>query len=221
MKTLWFQLLLWFGITFIVVSGTFLFLINLENKVAPAARTSVQASSSQPVTDTVQPVEESPTKSSRSTVRLQSAYGLAMLLAFAIVAFILAKKMLAPLRSLNAQLDLITPRTLARKVWVQGDMTELQLLVEQINALLARMHIALMNLQQFSSQVAHDNRTLHSLLNPRNDGWIGTTAKRVFWLVDRNAPELHNPDANHQGLVYTEVSHLALKRDYSRSDPRT
>ncbi|HEY7163312.1 MAG TPA: histidine kinase dimerization/phospho-acceptor domain-containing protein [Candidatus Binatia bacterium] len=158
MKTLWFQLLLWFGITFIAVSGTFLFLINLENKVDPAARTSVQASSSQPVTDTVQPVEESPTKSSRSTVRLQSAYGLAMLLAFAIVAFILAKKMLAPLRSLNAQLDLITPRTLARKVWVQGDMTELQLLVEQINALLARMHIALMNLQQFSSQVAHELR---------------------------------------------------------------
>jgi signal transduction histidine kinase len=81
-----------------------------------------------------------------------------MLLAFAIVAFILAKKMLAPLRSLNTQLDLITPRTLARKVWVQGDIPELQLLVEQINALLARMHIALMNLHQFSSQVAHELR---------------------------------------------------------------
>ena len=38
-------------------------------------------------------------------------------------------------------------------------MPELQLLAEQINALLARMHITLMNLHQFSAQVAHELRT--------------------------------------------------------------
>ena len=81
-----------------------------------------------------------------------------MLLAFAGVAFVVAGKLLAPVQSLNTQLDLITPRTLARKVWIQQDSPEMQLLVEQINALLARMHIALMNLHEFSSQVAHELR---------------------------------------------------------------
>ena len=78
---------------------------------------------------------------------------------FAVVALVVAKKFLDPVRSLNTQLDLITPRTLARKVWIHQDLPEMQLLVEQINALLARMSIALMNLHQFSSQVAHELRT--------------------------------------------------------------
>jgi signal transduction histidine kinase len=160
MKSLWFQLLLWFGITFIAVSAGFLLLDNLGNKVtAPDTRTMVQANTAQSVTNTTRSAEEPTTTSGRSIVRLQSAYGLVMLLAFAVVAFVVAKKFLAPVRSLNTQLDLITPRTLARKVWIQDDMPETQLLVEQINALLARMHIALMNLHQFSSQVAHELRT--------------------------------------------------------------
>jgi signal transduction histidine kinase len=160
MKSLWFQLFLWFGITFIGVSASFLLLDNLRDKVtAPDTRTTVPAKTSQPLSNAAQSVQDPTTTSSRSTVRLQSAYGLAMLLAFAIVAFMVARKFLAPVRSLNTQLDLITPRTLARKVWVQEDMPEMQVLVEQINALLARMHIALMNLHQFSSQVAHELRT--------------------------------------------------------------
>jgi signal transduction histidine kinase len=160
MKSLWFQLLLWFGVTFIAVSASFLLLNNFRDKVtAPDIRTTVQANLSQPLDNGVRSEEEPTTTSSRSTVRLQSAYGLAMLLAFAVVAFIVAGRLLAPLRSLNTQLDLITPRTLARKVWVQQDLPEMQLLVEQINALLARMHIALMNLHQFSTQVAHELRT--------------------------------------------------------------
>jgi len=159
MKSLWFQLVLWFGITFVAVSATFLLLENLRDKVTPDTRTTVQAKTSQPVGNGAQSAEEPATTSSRSTVRLQSAYGLAMLLAFAVVAFIVAGKLLAPMRSLNTQLDLITPRTLARRIWIQQDLPEMQLLVEQINALLARMHIALMNLHQFSTQVAHELRT--------------------------------------------------------------
>jgi len=159
MKSLWFQLVLWFGITFVAVSATFLLLENLRDKVTPDTRTTVQAKTSQPVGNGAQSAEEPATTSSRSTVRLQSAYGLAMLLAFAVIAFIVAGKLLAPMRSLNTQLDLITPRTLARKIWIQQDLPEMQLLVEQINALLARMHIALMNLHQFSTQVAHELRT--------------------------------------------------------------
>jgi signal transduction histidine kinase len=160
MKSLWFQLLLWFGVTFIAVSASFLLLDNFREKVTtPGIRTTVQANTSEPLGNGVRSAEEPTTTSSRSTVRLQSAYGLAMLLAFAVVAFIVAGKLVAPLRSVNTQLDLITPRTLARKVWVQQDLPEMQLLVEQINALLARMHIALMNLHQFSTQVAHELRT--------------------------------------------------------------
>ena len=159
MKSLWFQLVLWFGITFIAVSASFLLLENLREEVTtPDVRTTVQARTSQPSANTAQSSNDPTMKTARSTVRSQSAYGLAMLLAFAVVAFIVAGKLLAPVRSLNTQLDLITPRTLARKVWVQEDLPEIQLLVEQINALLARMHIALMNLHQFSSQVAHELR---------------------------------------------------------------
>jgi signal transduction histidine kinase len=160
MKSLWFQLVLWFGITFIAVSASFLLLENLREEVTtPDGRTTVQARTSQPSANTAQSSNDPTMKTARSTVRLQSAYGLAMLLAFGVVAFIVAGKLLAPMRSLNTQLDLITPRTLARKIWIQQDLPEMQLLVEQINALLARMHIALLNLHQFSTQVAHELRT--------------------------------------------------------------
>ena len=160
MKSLWFQLLLWFGLTFIVVSAAFIFFDNFRDKVtAPDSRPTVQAGTSQHPNTAAHSLDESITTKSRSTVRTQSAYALVMLLAFAVVAFILAGKFLAPVRYLNTQLDLITPQTLARKVWIQEDLPEVQLLVEQINALLARMHIALMNLHQFSSQVAHELRT--------------------------------------------------------------
>jgi signal transduction histidine kinase len=160
MKSLWFQLVLWFGITFIAVSASFLLLENLREEVTtPDVRTTVQARTSQPSANTAQSSNDPTMKTARSTVRLQSAYGLAMLLAFGVVAFIVAGKLLAPMRSLNTQLDLITPRTLARKIWIQQDLPEMQLLVEQINALLARMHIALLNLHQFSTQVAHELRT--------------------------------------------------------------
>ena len=160
MKSLWFQLLLWFGVSFIAVSGGFLLLDNFrDNVTAPDTRTAVEAQTSRPLSHAPQSINELTTTSNRSIVRLQSAYGLAMLLAFAVVAFVVAKKLIAPLRSVNTQLDLITPRTLGRKVWVQQELPEMQLLVEQINALLARMHIALMNLHQFSTQVAHELRT--------------------------------------------------------------
>ena len=160
MKSLWFQLLLWFGITFIGVSAGFVFLDNLRDKVtAPDARKVVQTDTSQSPSNAAESVKDPTTASSRSTVRLQSAYGLAMLLAFAVVAFVVAKKLIGPVQSLNSQLDLISPRTLARKVWIPNDMPEMQILVEQINSLLARMHITLMNLHQFSAQVAHELRT--------------------------------------------------------------
>ena len=160
MKSLWLQLILGFGITFIAVSGAFLLLTNRGEGVrVPSARPAIQAGNPQPGDKSVQSQDETLAADSRSTVRLQSAYGLAMLLAFAVVAFFVAGKLLSPVRSLNTQLDLITPRTLARKVWVQQDLPEIQLLAEQINALLARMHIALMNLHQFSTQVAHELRT--------------------------------------------------------------
>jgi hypothetical protein len=124
MKSLWFQLLLWFCVTFIAVSAAFLLVDNRSAEVtAPDTRTTAQAGTSHTLGNAAHPVDEGRSANSRSTVRLQSAYGLAMLLAFAVVAFIVAGKLVAPLRSVNTQLDLITPRTLARKVWVQQDAT--------------------------------------------------------------------------------------------------
>ena len=47
MKTLWFQLLLWFGLTFVVVSATFLFLDNFRDKITvPDSRATIQAETS-------------------------------------------------------------------------------------------------------------------------------------------------------------------------------
>jgi len=160
MKSLWFQLVLWFGITFIAISAAFLFVGNLRDRAtSPHNGTAVQAGTSQSLGRKAQSAETPSAINSRSIVRLQSAYGLTMLLAFAIVALVLVRKLIAPVRSLNNQLELITPRNLSRKVWIQQDMPELQLLAEQVNALLARMHITLMNLHQFSAQVAHELRT--------------------------------------------------------------
>lgn len=159
MKALWFQLLLWFGLTFLVVSATFLFLNNFRDKaIAPGSRAAVQVEHRKVLIRRLS--SRMNRKQQTAVLRYEcTAYALVILLAFAVVAFIVAGKFLAPVRSLNTQLDLITPRTLARKVWVQEDLPEMQLLMEQINALLARMHIALMNLHQFSAQVAHELRT--------------------------------------------------------------
>jgi signal transduction histidine kinase len=160
MKTLWLQLLLWFGLTFLAVSAIFVLFDDVRVKaIAPDARTRVQAEPPQGPNFPGSQLDELMTADSRSTVRKQSAYALAILLAFTAVALVVARKIVAPVRSLNTQLDLITPRTLARKVWLPDDLPEMQLLAEQINALLARMNIALMNLHQFSSQVAHELRT--------------------------------------------------------------
>ena len=77
MKSLWFQLVLWFGITFIAISAAFLFVVNLRTEPqSPYNGTAGQAGISQSLGRKAQSAETPSTINSRSIVRLQSAYGL-------------------------------------------------------------------------------------------------------------------------------------------------
>ena len=93
------------------------------------------------------------------TVRLEAAYALTMLLVFVVTSALLARRMLRPVLSLSEQLDKMDPHNINRKVWISDQTPELRHLTDQINDLLSRVHIALVDLNQYSAQVAHELRT--------------------------------------------------------------
>ena len=158
MKTLWLRLVLWFGLTFLGISAGFLVLpLVLEQHSHSGGLTVVPRLSPDATNNSRSP--ETSGNDSHASVRWQAAYALTILAGFVLVALVLSYKISRPAKYIGDQLDLINPHNLGRKIWVDDDTPETKLLVDQINALLARTNVALMSLQQFAAQVSHELRT--------------------------------------------------------------
>jgi signal transduction histidine kinase len=100
-------------------------------------------------------------------------YSVPFVLVAATVGVLLARKSIYPIASLNAQLHLIGPKNLYRRVSVaQGD-AEYKQLQAHINSLLDRLETAFTQLGDFSAKVAHELKTPLTILRLRVEQQAG------------------------------------------------
>ncbi|HWM92870.1 MAG TPA: ATP-binding protein [Thermoanaerobaculia bacterium] len=134
------------------------------------------------------------------TVALLMA-GIALLVHFAV------RKGLAPLREIGLQVQALDAERLDTRVTVGQPVRELAPVVEQLNALLARLESAFERERRFSSDVAHELRTPVAEL--RNLAEVG-----VRWPEDRDATRAFFQDAGQIALQMerTVATLLALAR---------
>lgn len=85
--------------------------------------------------------------------------GAAGALAAAVLAALLLRRGLAPLRAIAAHAALVQPATLAQRLDVAGLPAELRPLVDAFNAMLARLQDGYARLSGFSADLAHEFRT--------------------------------------------------------------
>jgi len=148
MKSLWLQMLAWFGLTFLVVSTLFLSVCGAM-RILPAVLPTQSASDGS---------VQSRQTSLKQLVQLQIIYATIILFTFALVGWMFAKRAFAPIISLNDQLDAIDPNHLPAKVRISTGEPEFRELTDHINDLLARISLSFHQLQGYSAQVAHELR---------------------------------------------------------------
>ncbi len=140
MRAFWFRLIIWFGLTFLAVSVLFVLLAHTQLEADLSAS------------------HENSVSSLRDLTRWEALYGMAMVAAFAGVAWVVVRQTFAPIVFLNDQLDAIDPQNLHRKVRFATSDAELRELQEHINNLLARISLGFLQLRNYSAQVAHELR---------------------------------------------------------------
>jgi len=160
MNRQWLRLTIWFGLTVLAVSGGFVLAGHLlewpdrtSDTISPQSAPPFPSGSSHQDNVTLHSV------GTWVSYRLQAVYALTSLIAIAIVALVLSRRSIRPLVEIQRQLELVATPNLGKKIWVDTDDPQIQALVDHINALLSRMNVAFLNLQQFSAQVAHEIRT--------------------------------------------------------------
>jgi len=182
MSSTWFRLLICFGAVFLVITALFLF-----------------------ATGQLQ-------NEGASAVHLQALYALVMLLAFAFVAVILARRLNSPISSINEQLAHVDPQDVNKKVWLKDAPPEGAQLIERINELLSRVHLAMRYANQFTAQVAHELKTPLTILRLK----IEQEAERINpeLAEEFQAELLHLTQYVEQTLLIarSEKGQLALRR---------
>jgi len=92
------------------------------------------------------------------------------------LAFIFARRNVSPLRRLADRMKNISTQTLSSRVAVDDAPEELNLLIAQINAMLARLERGFEQLKQVSADMAHDLRTPITVLLGQTE--VGLSAPR-------------------------------------------
>ena len=91
-------------------------------------------------------------------LKILCLYSVCLVLAIALVVWLVVRKIFAPIVSLNDQLSSIDPTNLQSRVQIRPDDPELRELQEHINGLLSRISLSFRQLQDYSAQVAHELR---------------------------------------------------------------
>jgi hypothetical protein len=132
MRASWFRFLVWFFLTFVVVStGFFGTIYLLESRLAESGSTGV---TEQP---TARPSAGVAGKEVVLAPKLLSLYVLLMALGFAVAGWFAVRKTFAPIVSLNDQLDSVEPNNLQVQIRVETEDNEIRELQEHINGLLS------------------------------------------------------------------------------------
>ncbi|HKB89524.1 MAG TPA: HAMP domain-containing sensor histidine kinase [Opitutaceae bacterium] len=161
MKTLWFRVLIWYGLTFLGVSGAFVALSYWKLEGRLPSKVGVFSGS----TAHFYPNRDRATGSTeiywsrREITRLEALYAMVMLLAFCAVTVVILYRILEPIRSLNRQLEVLEPKDAGLQVTLDDASGEMRRLEENINNQLAHARLTLMHLNRYTSQVAHELRT--------------------------------------------------------------
>lgn len=153
MRASWFRFLVWFFLTFVVVStGFFGTVYLLESSPAESGSTGM---TDQP---TARPSGGVTGKDVLLAPKLLGLYALLMALGFAVAGWFAVRKTFAPIVSLNDQLDSVEPNNLQVQIRVETEDNEIRELQEHINGLLSRISLNFHQLQSYSAQVAHELR---------------------------------------------------------------
>ncbi len=153
MRASWFRFLVWFFLTFVVVStGFFGTVYLLESRPAESGSTGMI---DQP---TARPSGGVTGKEVVLAPKLLGLYALLVASGFAVAGWFAVRKTFAPIVSLNDQLDSVEPNNLQVQIRVETEDNEIRELQEHINGLLSRISLNFHQLQSYSAQVAHELR---------------------------------------------------------------
>ena len=153
MRASWFRFLVWFFLTFVVVStGFFGTVYLLESRPAESGSTGMidQPNARPSAGVTGKEVVLAP--------KLLGLYALLVASGFAVAGWFAVRKTFAPIVSLNDQLDSVEPNNLQVQIRVETEDNEIRELQEHINGLLSRISLNFHQLQSYSAQVAHELR---------------------------------------------------------------
>ena len=141
----WLRTAAWFGLVFLAVSAAYWLLVD------PAWLAGRDASPA------------------HASVRAQALYVLVVWLAFAALGYALARAEARPLHRLRKELEGLDPGNVLHRLAPHAPAPELDGVIDAVNDLLARVHIALGQLDRFAAQVAHELRVPLTLARLRLD----------------------------------------------------
>jgi signal transduction histidine kinase len=153
MRASWFRFLVWFFLTFVVVSSGFFGTVYLLG-----ARPTQPGSTGMTEQPTARPSARAKNGEIVLLPKLLGLYVLLMALGFAVAGWFAVRKTFAPIVSLNDQLDSVEPNNLQGQIGIETEDNEIRELQEHINGLLSRISLNFHQLQSYSAQVAHELR---------------------------------------------------------------
>ena len=91
-------------------------------------------------------------------------YSLPLVLVTLVLGYLIARKSLSPIDSLNSQLEGISSKTLKQRVNLQEADEQFRALTEHLNEMLARLEKSFAEMSEYAAKVAHELRTPLTIL---------------------------------------------------------
>jgi signal transduction histidine kinase len=148
----------------------------------------------------------------RGSVRAQVLFVLLVAVVSAALAWVLQRRARAPLQALRAELQTLDPGNVLRRLSHRPDAPELDGIVDGINDLLSRVHIALGQLDRFAAQVAHELHLPLTLARLRLDQSSAGLPEAVAEELDAELERLVRFVDKTLLLAKAEQGNLPLKR---------
>lgn len=146
------------------------------------------------------------------------AVGVPLVGAAVFCAYWIARRSTRPVREVNQQLARLGPTTLARRIAAPDADPEIRELVRHFNELLARLETAFAQLQEYTSEVAHELRTPLQLMRLRIESRAASMDPELAEVLQEELARLSKYVENaltialaEQGRLETRLETLALK----------
>ncbi len=210
MKTLRVRLTLWFALSFLAVTGVFMGLTYRHLDVELRRKTFQNEVNINPNWILHGSFSEEEVREIMTQLIVASlSYSLPLVLATLTLGYVIARKSLNPIGSLNQQLRAVDPRTLHRRVQLPEADEPFQDLVAHLNDMLARLDRSFADMSEFSARVAHELRTPLTILRLKVEQSQGAIEPV---LADELEVELHRlTHVVDQSLLIAKVDQGRLK----------